>query len=89
MLEKGFRISGRVQGVGFRWWTRSQALRLNLTGSVRNCADGSVEVLLRGSSERVAAMERLLHQGPPDAEVSAVEQLTDVAPPVDGFHVTR
>ncbi|NIR60559.1 MAG: acylphosphatase, partial [Gammaproteobacteria bacterium] len=51
-----YRITGMVQGVGFRWWTRSQAEALGLRGTVRNCADGSVEVVAAGE---VGALERL------------------------------
>jgi acylphosphatase len=50
-------VRGDVQGVGFRWWTRSRALELGLTGWARNTKDGRVEVVAEG--ER-AACERLL-----------------------------
>jgi acylphosphatase len=42
-------VSGRVQGVGFRWWTRSQALSLGLAGWARNTEDGRVEVVAEGA----------------------------------------
>ena len=42
-------VSGRVQGVGFRWWTRSRALEFGLVGSATNRADGRVEVVAEGS----------------------------------------
>ena len=45
---RAYRIVGRVQGVGFRWWTRRTAERLSLYGSVRNLTDGSVEVHVTG-----------------------------------------
>ncbi|WP_242511423.1 acylphosphatase [Pengzhenrongella frigida] len=51
------KVRGRVQGVGFRWWTRDQLSRLGLTGSARNLDDGSVEVVAHGDP---AAIERLL-----------------------------
>jgi acylphosphatase len=73
MAEAGFRVTGRVQGVGFRWWTRAQALRLGLAGTVRNADDGSVEVQVCGPDHAVAEMERLLNRGPPHARVRAVE----------------
>ena len=41
---RGYSVNGRVQGVGFRWWTRRTADRLGIAGSVRNLPDGSVEV---------------------------------------------
>lgn len=51
------RVSGRVQGVGFRWWTRARALELGLTGSATNTAGGEVEVVAQGPR---TACERLL-----------------------------
>lgn len=50
-------VSGRVQGVGFRWWTRARALELGLTGSASNLEDGRVEVVAEGPR---AACEALL-----------------------------
>lgn len=50
-------VHGRVQGVGFRWWTRSRALELGLVGSASNLADGRVEVVAEGPRN---ACERLL-----------------------------
>jgi acylphosphatase len=50
-------VHGRVQGVGFRWWTRARALELGLTGFAANRDDGRVHVVARGSR---AACERLL-----------------------------
>lgn len=50
-------VRGHVQGVGFRWWTRAQALELGLVGHARNLDDGRVEVVAEG---RRAAVEQLL-----------------------------
>lgn len=50
-------VHGMVQGVGFRWWTRSRALELGLVGSATNLADGRVEVVAEGPKPRC---ERLL-----------------------------
>ncbi|HEY2043183.1 MAG TPA: acylphosphatase [Jatrophihabitans sp.] len=50
-------VHGHVQGVGFRWWTRSRALELGLTGWAKNLPDGRVEVVAEGPRE---ACERLL-----------------------------
>lgn len=66
------RITGRVQGVGFRFWTREEAEALGLSGWVRNEADGSVSTLLAGSHEAVAEMIRKLRAGPPGAKVTRV-----------------
>jgi acylphosphatase len=75
MTDAGFRVTGRVQGVGFRWWTRSLAARLGVVGSVRNAADGSVEVHARGPDAALAELERLLAEGPPHARVAAVDRI--------------
>lgn len=69
------RITGRVQGVGFRAWTRGQAVRLGLTGWVRNEADGSVCALLVGPQEAVSQMIERLRVGPAGAAVSGLERL--------------
>ncbi|MFP4153770.1 MAG: acylphosphatase [Alkalispirochaeta sp.] len=66
-------IRGRVQGVGFRYSTRSQAQRLGITGWVKNRADGAVEVYAEGSREDLARFEEWLRAGPPYAHVTDVE----------------
>ena len=75
MAEAGFRVTGRVQGVGFRWWTRSLATRLGLSGTVANLSDGSVAVHARGAEERLAELRAYLTQGPPGARVASVDSL--------------
>lgn len=67
------RVSGTVQGVSYRVWTRGEALRLGLTGWVRNERDGSVTALIAGADAAVAAMIERLWQGPRGALVSKVE----------------
>lgn len=67
------RVTGRVQGVWFRAWTRNEATALGLRGWVRNEADGSVTAALSGPEEAVDAMTRLLWQGPPLADVTGVK----------------
>jgi acylphosphatase len=57
------RVSGRVQGVGFRWWTRARALELGLVGSATNLPDGRVEVVAQGDAAACAQLLDLL-QGP-------------------------
>lgn len=49
-------VSGRVQGVGFRWWTRARALELGLVGSATNLPDGRVEVVAEGPREACEAL---------------------------------
>lgn len=82
-------MRGRVQGVGFRWWTRSQAERLGLAGTVRNHPDGSVEVRLRGPAGAVAEMRDLLGRGPPGAHVDGVEALDAGDVPGNGFRIVH
>jgi len=67
------RISGRVQGVFFRVYTRDEARRLGLKGWVRNLPDGRVEVLAQGDSGQLRALESFCRQGPPNARVQDVE----------------
>ncbi len=65
-------ISGLVQGVAFRYYTRREASRLGLTGWVRNLSDGKVEAVFEGEEGLVAEMVQWCRQGPPGASVSGV-----------------
>ncbi len=67
------KVSGRVQGVGFRHWTAATASGLGLRGWVRNEADGSVTALMSGPEEAVARMLGLLREGPAAARVDRVD----------------
>jgi len=62
-------ITGIVQGVAFRAWTRQTAQSLALTGWVKNLADGGVEAVFEGEAGRVKDMERRCAEGPPLARV--------------------
>jgi acylphosphatase len=66
------RITGRVQGVGYREALRSEAERLGITGWVRNRGDGSVEALAQGSAEALATLIAWARRGPPAARVEDV-----------------
>jgi acylphosphatase len=57
-------VHGRVQGVGFRWWTRARALELGLVGHARNAGDGRVEVVAQGEAERIRQLLALLEEKP-------------------------
>jgi acylphosphatase len=74
------RITGRVQGVCFRTWARSEALQIGVTGWVRNERDGSVTAMIAGPKGCVARMIDALWEGPAAAAVSyvATEDLDDV-----------
>jgi len=90
VADTAFRVTGRVQGVGYRWWARSQATGLGLVGTVRNADDGSVEVQARGSDHALLELERLLGEGPPHARVAAVEPIPAAVPAgAASFEVVR
>jgi acylphosphatase len=57
-------VRGRVQGVGFRWWTRARALELGLVGFARNMADGRVEICAQGSREAIERLHELIREEP-------------------------
>lgn len=71
------RITGNVQGVGYRLWATRAAAALGLRGWVRNRSDGSVEALLTGPPENVAAMVAASRSGPPGATVAEVSVTPD------------
>ncbi len=81
------RISGRVQGVFFRAWTREQAHRLGLCGWVRNRRDGTVEALIAGPAAAVGRMVALCHEGPPQARVAHVESMPASMPAATSFEI--
>ncbi|MEL6574820.1 MAG: acylphosphatase [Pseudomonadota bacterium] len=65
-------ITGRVQGVGFRYWLRDRAVAHGLAGWCRNEPDGSVSALVAGASAAVETLIRECHAGPPSARVDHV-----------------
>jgi acylphosphatase len=83
----GWRIHGRVQGVGFRWWTRKTAEGLGVSGSVRNLPDGTVEVRAAGSEQALRELELRLHEGPRTAHVRRVEAFSVAEIQRDSFRI--
>lgn len=82
------RLRGRVQGVGFRYWTRSQAMQLGIRGWVRNCADESVEAMLCGPEPDLQTMLKRLRRGPVMARVESMEiRWLDTTPENSGFQI--
>jgi acylphosphatase len=81
-------VRGRVQGVGFRESMRWEAERLGVTGWVRNRRDGTVEAVVDGSAEAVAAIVAWAHHGPRSAHVAEVV-VSNVDGSFTGFEVTR
>jgi acylphosphatase len=76
-IGQRFVISGRVQGVGFRYFTRDAAMREGVTGWVRNRPDGCVEAYVEGEREAVTRVERAIRRGPPGARVETVQVDTE------------
>ena len=81
------RIEGRVQGIGFRFWTVDQAAALGLRGWVRNRIDGGVEAVFAGPPEAVAEMVRHCRRGPAYARVERVAEDPEAAPVGPGFRI--
>lgn len=85
---RAMRIEGRVQGVGFRWFTQRTARSLGLRGWVRNLPDGSVEAHFAGPGDGLAAMEKALSLGPTGSRVERVLDGGDArAIPDSGFEI--
>lgn len=78
-------VSGRVQGVGFRYFVFREAQRLGLSGFVRNLGDGRVEVVASGPEAELNRLEALLWRGPVMANVTMVEVEDADAPATSGF----
>jgi acylphosphatase len=74
------RVTGTVQGVGFRWFVRERARRLGLAGFVRNRPDGSVEVAASGDEQQVEMLRAELQRGPSGARVKELQDLEDPLP---------
>ena len=72
-------VSGRVQGVGFRWFVVRKAGECAVTGWVRNLPNGSVEVAARGTEATLHTLEQALRSGPAAANVESVEK-SDIPP---------
>jgi len=89
--ELHVRVTGRVQGVGFRWFVRERARRLGLSGWVRNLRDGSVEVAAAGDPGQLELLLGELRRGPDGAAVAKVEPVPEAveAPLASPFSILR
>lgn len=87
-VARRYTISGRVQGVGFRYFTEGAAVRHGLHGWVRNLPDGRVEIAAEGEPEALERFERQIRQGPPGARIDAID-IDDRAPDgrISGFSI--
>jgi acylphosphatase len=83
-VGRRYLISGRVQGVGFRFFTEAAATREGLQGWVRNLPDGRVDITVEGESDAVERFERDVRHGPPAARVTDVD-VEVIAPTLRAF----
>jgi acylphosphatase len=87
MGARRYVISGRVQGVGFRYFVEREALGIGVTGWARNLDDGSVEVQANGSVRQLDDLESRLRQGPPRADVRGFEVMEAAVTESSGFYI--
>jgi acylphosphatase len=83
LIARRLLVSGRVQGVGYRWFAIERASLEGITGWVRNLPEGDVEVVAEGDAEAMDRFERALRQGPRGARVDDVT--TDILAPTGRF----
>ena len=84
-------VRGRVQGVGFRWWTRARALELGLVGFARNMDDGRGEICAQGPAQSIERLRGLIDEEPsttsrPGHVRACVLQAGDPRAGLSGFH---
>lgn len=84
-MRQAATITGRVQGVSFRWYTSRMASQLGLTGWARNAPDGSVEIEVQGDPQAVRTLLAWAETGPSYARVDQV--VTKPCPIVDGENI--
>lgn len=87
MLTRHVLVTGMVQGVGYRAWTRQAALQRNLVGWVRNLHDGRVEAVIQGDDDAVLDMLDAMRQGPGMAKVEDIESRDEEALATNYFEV--
>ena len=87
MTAKRLRISGQVQGVGYRQWMQRKAVALGVAGWVRNRGDGSVEALVYGDTASVEELLRHCRRGPSGAVVSLIREDLEQPGEEPGFRV--
>jgi acylphosphatase len=76
-MTRRYIITGRVQGVGFRWFVEREASAIGVGGWVRNTDNGSVEVLASGSAEQLAKLRARLKEGPRASRVDEVQEVEE------------
>jgi len=84
---KRWLVSGRVQGVGFRYFVQAKASELGVSGWARNLDDGRVEVYATGHAHKLSDLAAALHIGPRMADVRGVEELEEAIMELAGFSI--
>ena len=87
MVAYRYLVSGRVQGVGYRYYVLREAERLGVAGFTRNLPDGRVEVVAEGTEEALGDLESRLRNGPSFAAVATVDRAPIPARGDPGFHI--
>ncbi|OQY10939.1 MAG: acylphosphatase [Marinitoga sp. 4572_148] len=82
MLAKQYRVYGRVQGVGFRWFVNKIAESLNLKGYVMNMPDGSVEIWAEGNENELEKLKSFIIKG---NGFSKIEDIKEEIVPIEGY----
>jgi acylphosphatase len=83
------RVEGRVQGVGFRMFVKTEAAARGLDGMVRNRRDGGVEAVFAGTSDIVEAIVEACRRGPRGARVDFIKVIDEVVEPANGFIIAE
>ncbi len=89
MITRKYIVQGRVQGVGFRYFTRRMADAFDIAGSVRNLADGSVEIVATGTPENHRSFKEQIELGPDGARVDRVIAGDLETARFNGFRIER
>jgi acylphosphatase len=90
MLRAKLEIRGRVQGVGYRYFTQDMALKHGVNGWVKNLGNGNVAALIEGEQNAVERLIACCHQGPPRATVEHIEIIfTDFSGDFISFEILR
>ena len=88
-IARRYLVRGRVQGVGFRYFTQAAAARAGLSGWVRNNPDGTVEIAAAGEVDALERLEQQVRHGPPGARVDQVTVSDDAVSATDAHFAIR
>lgn len=86
-VTRRYVVSGRVQGVGFRWFVEREAAQIGIAGWVRNCSNGDVEVMATGTREQHISLRKKLQEGPRASRVDHVVEADAPFLKASSFHI--